>query len=526
MFKHAVFAFFLATVALWVSLPASAQEQSYRDQVQLMYVAYYGRPGDNGGLDFWAGQLESNGGDLRNIINAFGDSAEFLDRYGDLGSEDLVNNVFQQLFNRDADPAGLAFYTGKLDAGELTLGSIALDVANGASAENSDGKSRDNKVAVANSFSAALIADNLIYSGDEIGIAKSLLDGIAGTDTGVADAQGDLARTLSLMLTYADNDVLMQTNYGDIRLELFPVEAPITVANFLDYVDSEFYDGLVFHRVIEDFVIQGGGFDISLTYQTPNDPIVLETQAGLSNLRGTLAMARTSAPDTATSQFYINHDDNLFLDPSAGNDGYAVFGQVSEGMDVVDAIATVETTTIQAGQSVFQDIPAQPVLIDSVRRMPQTLSVRDLAVAVADDSLFVNTYFSSFTYGPSQQFYSFVDEAAVVSILIDNTSADFEPVVGVHLFADGTDADVLAKWINNQHSDALEVIPDPLINYSLNPDLVTVSVTSVSGSVTAPDGNDYEAYQLEVDVAELNIDNRFSLDAFTAAVDVQLRADP
>ena len=120
---------------------------------------------------------------------------------------------------------------------------------------------------------------------------------------------------------------------GSILIELFTDGAPITVANILDYVDAGFYDGLIFHRVIENFMIQGGGFDPNLSYQQPNDPIVNESNNGLSNLRGTIAMARTSEPDSATSQFYINHTDNLFLDRSQAADGvgYCVFGRVIEG---------------------------------------------------------------------------------------------------------------------------------------------------------------------------------------------------
>jgi len=134
--------------------------------------------------------------------------------------------------------------------------------------------------------------------------------------------------------------VELETNVGDIFIELLPEKAPVTVENFLGYVESGFYDGLIFHRVIPGFMIQGGGYDPNYYLRDPCDPIINESYNGLSNLRGTIAMARTDEPDSATSQFYINHANNLSLDWQSPTDvGYCVFGQVVDGMDVVDAIA-------------------------------------------------------------------------------------------------------------------------------------------------------------------------------------------
>lgn len=158
---------------------------------------------------------------------------------------------------------------------------------------------------------------------------------------------------------------------GNIVLELYPEDAPVTVANFVDYIQSGYYNGLILHRVIEDFMIQGGLFDPNLVPATPGPAIVSESSNGLSNLRGTVAMARTTAPHTAMSQFYINHVDNLFLDYGdvAYNDstayfevGYCVFGSVISGMDVVDAIAVLPTT-IEGGMT---DVPVDDVIIQSV----------------------------------------------------------------------------------------------------------------------------------------------------------------
>lgn len=160
---------------------------------------------------------------------------------------------------------------------------------------------------------------------------------------------------------------VMETAEGSIKIELFADKAPGTVKNFLQYVDEKFYDGTVFHRVISNFMIQGGGFTPDMREKAAHAPIRNEATAELKNLRGTLAMARTSDVDSATAQFFINVKDNGFLDhkdSTARGFGYAVFGRVIEGMDVVERIKEVKTTT--AGS--FQDVPAKPVLIRSVRR--------------------------------------------------------------------------------------------------------------------------------------------------------------
>jgi serine/threonine protein kinase/cyclophilin family peptidyl-prolyl cis-trans isomerase len=160
--------------------------------------------------------------------------------------------------------------------------------------------------------------------------------------------------------------VIIDTSMGAIKVELFEDKAPITVKNFLGYVDDRFYDGTIFHRVMPTFVIQGGGFEPGLKEKQTRDPIKNEADNGLSNKRGTLAMARTNDPDSATSQFFINVADNLQqLDQTAQKPGYAVFGRVIEGMDVVDRIKAAKTGT-KAG---FRDVPLQDVVIRTVRRL-------------------------------------------------------------------------------------------------------------------------------------------------------------
>jgi peptidyl-prolyl cis-trans isomerase B (cyclophilin B) len=157
----------------------------------------------------------------------------------------------------------------------------------------------------------------------------------------------------------------IKTSKGDIKVELYADKAPLTVDNFLRYAKEGFYDGTLFHRVIDGFMIQGGGMEPGMREKTTHDPIKNEADNGLKNERGTLAMARTPDPDSATSQFFINVSDNDFLNfraPTMDGWGYCVFGRVVEGMDVVDAIKDTPTTT----RGFHQDVPRDDVLIERV----------------------------------------------------------------------------------------------------------------------------------------------------------------
>lgn len=161
--------------------------------------------------------------------------------------------------------------------------------------------------------------------------------------------------------------VLLETTSGDILLELFPDKAPESVKNFLQYVDEGFYDNTIFHRVIPDFMIQGGGMDAKMKEKPTHAPIRNEADNGLKNERGAIAMARTMDPHSASAQFFINHKDNDFLnhrEPSPDGWGYAVFGKVIDGMDVVDKIAKVKTHT--AG--IHENVPKDMVLITKASR--------------------------------------------------------------------------------------------------------------------------------------------------------------
>jgi cyclophilin family peptidyl-prolyl cis-trans isomerase len=161
--------------------------------------------------------------------------------------------------------------------------------------------------------------------------------------------------------------VKMTTSMGVIQIELYPEKAPVTVGNFLGYVKDGFYDGTIFHRVINRFMIQGGGFTEGMKQKPTRPAIVNECGPELRNLRGTIAMARTSAPNSATCQFFINQKDNPALDFDGPNKpGYAVFGKVIEGMDVVDRIATVQTMRLPTGMG---DVPVQPIVIQKVEQM-------------------------------------------------------------------------------------------------------------------------------------------------------------
>ncbi len=163
-------------------------------------------------------------------------------------------------------------------------------------------------------------------------------------------------------------NILMETSLGDITIALWPDKAPKTVENFLRYIDEEHYEGTIFHRVINGFMIQGGGMSAGMKEKPTHEPVENEASADVKNMRGTVAMARTQDPHSATAQFFINVADNDFLNhtaPTVQGYGYCVFGEVVDGMDVVDKIKKVKTRTI----GYFDDVPADPIGILSVVRV-------------------------------------------------------------------------------------------------------------------------------------------------------------
>jgi peptidyl-prolyl cis-trans isomerase A (cyclophilin A) len=161
----------------------------------------------------------------------------------------------------------------------------------------------------------------------------------------------------------ADPVVELKTNLGTITIQLDATHAPLSTANFLTYVDQKFYDGTIFHRIIPGFMVQGGGFTQDMTEKPTGAPIHNESTNGLKNLRGTISMARTSDPDSATSQFFLNLVDNAALDPADGP-GYAVFGKIIGGLDVLDKMGQVPTTT----KGEYENVPVDPVILISARR--------------------------------------------------------------------------------------------------------------------------------------------------------------
>jgi cyclophilin family peptidyl-prolyl cis-trans isomerase len=161
--------------------------------------------------------------------------------------------------------------------------------------------------------------------------------------------------------------VVFETSHGEIKIEMLPEEAPITVENFLQYVEDGFFDNTIFHRVLPGFVIQGGGFTLEMEQKSTRDQIKNEADNGLKNLRGSLSMARTGVVDSATSQFFINLSDNDPLDHGVRDFGYAVFARVIEGMDVVDEIAGVAT----GNSGSHQNVPLEPVVVTAARSVDE-----------------------------------------------------------------------------------------------------------------------------------------------------------
>lgn len=174
-----------------------------------------------------------------------------------------------------------------------------------------------------------------------------------------------IALLVSLSVFAKNPVVVMETSMGTIEIELDEAKAPVTVKNFLSYVDSKFYNGTIFHRVINNFMIQGGGFDEKMKEKKTKAPIINEAKNGLRNDTGTIAMARTADPNSATAQFFINVNDNSSLNyPSPDGHGYAVFGKVTSGMHVVNRIKMVKTGSMHG----HQDVPMDTVVIKSVKR--------------------------------------------------------------------------------------------------------------------------------------------------------------
>ena len=343
--------------------------------------------------------------------------------------------------------------------------------------------------------------------------------------------------------------VTLETNYGDIVLELYPDDAPVTVENFLFYTDYGFYDGLIFHRVIQDFMIQVGAFDADLYtyldddpntadpewwknplfYHEPNEPIVNESDNGLLNERGTISMARQTDPDSANSQFFINHQDNSFLDPSSEgeNDGYAVFGRVIRGMEVVDAIATTPT---EYADEAFADLPVEPVIIErawKIRSFDQTSDDFEQTPFLKARQDIERTYLGQVQYQGQQYTHHFSKEThlgidglrwlqtASDGAEIDNFSlllardtqenlwilqyirnegsereerlVDPNNPVDIVPFEQYTEDNMLFRLINGNYNPDNPADPNNLVTMGQGPDTVTQQIISFSGSLPGLD---------------------------------------
>jgi cyclophilin family peptidyl-prolyl cis-trans isomerase len=173
---------------------------------------------------------------------------------------------------------------------------------------------------------------------------------------------------LTSIVVLADTKATINTNKGTVEVILYDERAPKTVANFIDYANSGFYEGTLFHRVIPNFMIQGGGFESGMVKKSTNPPIINEAQPTIPNSRGTLAMARTNDPNSATSQFFINLVNNSFLNKSTTQAGYAVFGEVTKGLEIVDKIAAEKT----GRKGPYGDVPTEDIVIKSVEITPRS----------------------------------------------------------------------------------------------------------------------------------------------------------
>jgi hypothetical protein len=323
----------------------------YRDEVQKMYIAYYGRPGDPGGISFWAGKLESGGGDLAGIIDAFGSSAEYEDRFSSLSSEALVNNIYRQLLGRDADAAGLAFYAARLDSGEFTLASIALNIADGIGTGDADADTYANKLEVANAFTDAVALTGADYGAEEIAATVELL---AAVDEG-SDIDQALAAVDALINDILDVDTgpvditnaIFQETSGDCALYAALYEASVLdIQRSLGFqADLEISAGdnscaLISNSIPNhDFNDQGASFatptsEVSQSFTIPRLPARAAQNTALSQMAYNAIMLNGVPLDLISAGCYKPDD------PMADPDGNVPIGCRLEDGWILDPLGT------------------------------------------------------------------------------------------------------------------------------------------------------------------------------------------
>ena len=342
-----------------------------------LYIAFFNRVPDANGLAYWIDQSKagmSSDAMANNFYAAAIIYSDLTNYTNSMSNADFVKVIYKNVLGRnEVDAGGLAYWTAALEKpagteGAETRGTLIRTIVG--TAHNFKGDPQygwvadllDNKIAVGTYFA---VQQGLNYLSDAESITNGMAIAAAVTPTDINAAKNRIGvsdPTLDLRTAAPAPQVTMKTSMGDIVIELNPTKAPITSTNFLRYVDVGFYSNKIFHRVISDFMIQGGGFTPDFVQASTYPPIKLEVNNGLSNVRGTIAMARTSVLDSATAQFFINVVDNTFLDTSGG--GYAVFGQVVSGMEVVDKIKGVPTST----RGAFADVPVSTVSILSMER--------------------------------------------------------------------------------------------------------------------------------------------------------------
>ncbi len=360
------------TVSLLAGDKSKTIAQSDLDKLIELYIAFFNRVPDAEGMIYWIDTIKA-GRTIEQLADNFYTAA--IENPTDTGyaanmsTEEFVRKIYKNVLGRnEVDQGGLNYWSEELNSGRKSRGNLVrfiIDAAHGFKNNAEYGwvaDLLDNKVIVGTYFS---IQQGLSYNTGSESITKGMEIAalITPTDTTAAKSKiGVTDSTLDLRIPQPIPQVLINTSMGNILVELNPEKAPITVANFLRYTDVGFYSNKIFHRVINNFMIQGGGFTTSLVQSSTYAPIKLEVNKGLSNTRGTIAMARTNVFDSATAQFFINVVDNGFLDTNGG--GYAVFGQVVSGMDTVDKIKVVPTMTYGG----LQDLPVTPIIINSVTR--------------------------------------------------------------------------------------------------------------------------------------------------------------
>lgn len=342
-----------------------------------LYIAFFNRVPDADGLGYWIDQLKA-GQTIDQIADNFYRAAlnyaDITKYTANMSNADFIRIVYKNVLGRDeVDAEGMTYWSNALakpagTEGSATRATLVNFILNSAHTFKGDAKYGyvadllDNKLAVGTYFA---VQQGINYNTPAESIEKGVLIAAAVTPSSTQAAINLIAvidTALDLRNAAPDPQVTIKTSMGDIVVELNSAKAPITSANFMRYTDANFYTNVIFHRVISNFMIQGGGMKSDMVQLGTWDPIQLEVNNGLSNVRGSIAMARTNVLNSATSQFFINVVDNVFLDTSGG--GYAVFGKVIGGMEIVDKIRVVPTKTISG----YADVPVTPVTIISATR--------------------------------------------------------------------------------------------------------------------------------------------------------------